>query len=232
MHFPALLRTLDDSWAGAETTDVSATGSFLVADRPFLVSAPVEYVLTFPPDLTKAPNPLVRDPGTQRHAEMALAQRDHEIQAFAPHRSDQPFTIRICLWSSHWRAQNLQVEVILQLLVQLPREDRIAIVDQELIRMVARDGFAELLHCPGGGRMSRHVVVEDTPAADFHCEEDIEHLEPSRHPARSTVPREPSECGNIPIRDVQTYAYKLAQLPHIRSNPLKTGMLIPADLEP
>jgi hypothetical protein len=167
MHFPALLRTLDDSWAGAETTDVSATGSFLVADRPFLVSAPVEYVLTFPPDLTKAPNPLVRDPGTQRHAEMALAQRDHEIQAFAPHRSDQPFTIRICLWSSHWRAQNLQVEVILQLLVQLPREDRIAIVDQELIRMVARDGFAELLHCPGGGRMSRHVVVEDTPAADF-----------------------------------------------------------------
>jgi hypothetical protein len=58
MHFPALLRTLDDSWVGAETTDVSATGSFLVADRPFLVSAPVEYVLTFPPDLTKAPNPL------------------------------------------------------------------------------------------------------------------------------------------------------------------------------
>jgi hypothetical protein len=58
MHFPALLRALNDSWAVAETTDVSATGAFLVADRPFLVNAPVEYVLTFPPDLTKVPNPL------------------------------------------------------------------------------------------------------------------------------------------------------------------------------
>src|SRR5580704_13434443 len=121
MHFPALLRTLDDSWAGAETTDVSATGSFLVADRPFLVSAPVEYVLTFPPDLTKAPNPLVRDPGTQRHAEMALAQRDHEIQAFAPHRSDQPFTIRICFRRPYRRAQHPQSKAAFELLVQVPR---------------------------------------------------------------------------------------------------------------
>jgi|SRR5580700_1780816 hypothetical protein len=40
----------------AETSNVSATGAFLVADRPLLVSAPVEYVLTFPPDLTKVPN--------------------------------------------------------------------------------------------------------------------------------------------------------------------------------
>ena len=47
--------------------------------------------------------------------------------------------------------------------------------------MVVRDGFAELLHRPGVGRMSRHVALEDTRAADFHCEEDIEHLESRCH---------------------------------------------------
>jgi hypothetical protein len=53
------IRTLQAcSWAAGQTDDVSATGAFLVTDRPFLVSTPVEYVLTFPPDLTKAPNPL------------------------------------------------------------------------------------------------------------------------------------------------------------------------------
>jgi hypothetical protein len=58
IHFTALLRALNDSWSVGETDDVGATGAFLVTDRPFLVSTPVEYVLTFPPDLTKVPNPL------------------------------------------------------------------------------------------------------------------------------------------------------------------------------
>lgn len=40
------------------TADVSATGVSFVGERPFLLGAPVEYVLTFPPDLTKAPRPL------------------------------------------------------------------------------------------------------------------------------------------------------------------------------
>ena len=58
MHFPAFLRALGDPWMVSETTDVSATGAFFVTDRPFLLNAPIEYVLTFPPDLTKAPQPL------------------------------------------------------------------------------------------------------------------------------------------------------------------------------
>jgi hypothetical protein len=58
LHFSVLLRVLGDLWAGGETADVSATGAFFVTDRPFLLSAPIEYVLTFPPDLTKVANPL------------------------------------------------------------------------------------------------------------------------------------------------------------------------------
>jgi PilZ domain len=58
MHLPVLLRVLGDLWVVGETLDVSASGTLFVTDRPLLLSAPIEYVLTFPPDLTKAPQPL------------------------------------------------------------------------------------------------------------------------------------------------------------------------------
>jgi len=58
MRFPVFLRALGDSWSYSQTADVSATGAFIVADRPYLLNTPVEYVLTFPPDLTKALKPL------------------------------------------------------------------------------------------------------------------------------------------------------------------------------
>ena len=41
-----------------ETSEVSARGASFITDRPFLLNTPVEYVLTFPPDLTKANQPL------------------------------------------------------------------------------------------------------------------------------------------------------------------------------
>jgi hypothetical protein len=54
MHFPVLLRALGEPWVTTETADVSATGAMFVTERPFLLNAPVEYVLSFPPELTKA----------------------------------------------------------------------------------------------------------------------------------------------------------------------------------
>ena len=58
LYFSVFLRVLGDLWAVGETTDVSATGALFVTNRPFLLSAPIEYVLTFPPDLTKVANPV------------------------------------------------------------------------------------------------------------------------------------------------------------------------------
>ena len=58
MHFSAFVGVLGDPWTFTETADVSAAGALFVTDRPFLLNAPVEYVLTFPPSLTKAPQPL------------------------------------------------------------------------------------------------------------------------------------------------------------------------------
>jgi hypothetical protein len=54
MHFPIFLRALGDPWILSETADISAAGSFFVTERPFLLNTPIEYVLTFPQELTKA----------------------------------------------------------------------------------------------------------------------------------------------------------------------------------
>lgn len=58
MHFTVFLRRMGEPWVVTETTDVSAAGASFSTDRPFLLNTPVEYVLTFPPDLTKAQQPL------------------------------------------------------------------------------------------------------------------------------------------------------------------------------
>ena len=58
MHVPVFLRGLGEAWMVSETGDVSAAGAFFVSDRRFPLNTPLEYVLTFPPDLTKAAEPL------------------------------------------------------------------------------------------------------------------------------------------------------------------------------
>src|SRR5215469_4039056 len=59
MHFPVLLHALGEAWVATETADVSAAGAMFVTERPFQINLPVEYVLRFPPELTKAPRPLL-----------------------------------------------------------------------------------------------------------------------------------------------------------------------------
>lgn len=59
MHVPVFLRALGEPWITTETADVSAAGAFFVTERPVLLNAPLEYVLSFPPELTKAQRPLL-----------------------------------------------------------------------------------------------------------------------------------------------------------------------------
>jgi hypothetical protein len=58
MHFQVFMRALGDPWALTETSDVSSAGAFFITNRPFLLNTHVEYVLTFPQELTKAERPL------------------------------------------------------------------------------------------------------------------------------------------------------------------------------
>src|ERR1039458_7398662 len=78
------------------------------------------------------------------------------------------------------RSQCPEPKGAFELLVQVPREDRIAVMDQELVRMVAWDGFSQLLQCPLCGGMRGHVVMENTTASYLHHDENIEHPESGR----------------------------------------------------
>ena len=99
---------------------------------------------------------------------MSRAQRNHEIQAFAPHRSDQPFAIGTRFRCTHGRAQDPQPKTAFELLVPLPREDRIAVMDQELVSIVAGNGFSQLLQRARCGGVCGHVVMENPTAPYLH----------------------------------------------------------------
>src|SRR5215469_15060128 len=77
---------------------------------------------------------------------------------------------------SHWRPQNPYTQIG-KTLVDIRREDVVAIVDDETIRTIARQGFPELLQRPFRRRMGRDVVVENLAGSDLHDDEDVEGAE-------------------------------------------------------
>ena len=60
------------------------------------------------------------------------------------------------------------------LLVELRREDAIAIMEEEAIAMVRWDRFAQLLQCPGGRGMCRHIDMQDPACRVFHEHKHVE----------------------------------------------------------
>jgi hypothetical protein len=52
-------------------------------------------------------------------------------------------------------------------LVDIRREDAVPIVDDEAVRMIARQGFPELRQRPFRRRMGRGVVVENLAGSDL-----------------------------------------------------------------
>ena len=107
------------------------------------------------------------NPLFQQAAEVPLAKRNDEVEKLSAHRANEPFAVRIRFWGSHWGFQNLQPER-LKSRIEVLREDRIAVVDQELLSVVAGKGFPKLLQRPGGSRMGRDIAVHNPPRANFH----------------------------------------------------------------
>jgi hypothetical protein len=68
-----------------------------------------------------------------------------------------------------------------ELLVHLCREDRITVMDQETVGMIAGDRFAKLLQSPRGRWMCGDVAMHDAPWPDLHQEKHIESSKPSGH---------------------------------------------------
>ena len=59
MSLPVLLHTLGDPWRPGISTNISVDGMFVLTEGPLLLNTDVECVLSLPPKLTKAKQPLI-----------------------------------------------------------------------------------------------------------------------------------------------------------------------------
>ena len=87
---------------------------------------------------------------------MVCAQRNQKVEALPPQRADKSLAERIGLRSPHRRLEHPQPQVTYAL-VQLLREDAIAVMYQESVSMVSRNRFAELLQGPQRCRIRRDI---------------------------------------------------------------------------
>ena len=107
---------------------------------------------------------------------MPLTQRDDEVQAFSADGSDQSLAKCIRLWRANWRFQHRQVHRR-EGRVDTRRIDRVAIVDDEPVWLVAGNDQSKLLRGPIRRGMCGHVPVHDSSRADFQDDEDVQHTE-------------------------------------------------------
>ena len=138
---------------------------------------------------------IVSHPRPQDSTEMSFVAWHDEVQALSSYRSHQSFTVGIRLRCPDRRTQYSQSEGVLYFCVQLRRKDRIAVVDEELTGMIARDGVPQLLECPFRRGMSRHIAKQNAAASDLQDQEheqnpetrDHRHEKIAGHDARSMI---------------------------------------------
>src|SRR5215472_11718184 len=112
-------------------------------------------------------------PLCDRHLQMALVDRDQEVEALAPQACAQPFTDCVGPGRPNRSSKNSH-SAVRHFLIQLLGEDGVPLVDHKTIGMIARKCLAELLQRPFRSRMSGHVVGEDTTASDLHPHEYVQ----------------------------------------------------------
>jgi hypothetical protein len=122
---------------------------------------------------------VMHNPFPQNSPQMLFVQRDQPVQARAPHASDQSFTVGIRLRRLHGGSSNFQPEGP-QLVINFRGKDRIPIMNQESVGVIARDGFSKLLQGPGCGRMGREIAVQNAATSHLHHHEHVQHSETSR----------------------------------------------------
>ncbi len=75
---------------------------------------------------------------------MVCAQWNHKVHAFLPQRADKSLAEGIRLGTLRWRFQDPQSHVA-YVLVELMRENAVAVMDQEAVGVVRWDCFVHLL---------------------------------------------------------------------------------------
>src|SRR5215472_18291091 len=115
---------------------------------------------------------IVPGPLSNNHLQMVLVEGNQEVETFAT-KAAESLAHRVRLWGPHRRTQNPYTQIG-KTLVDILREDAVAIVDDEAVRMIARQGLPELLQRPFRRGMGSDVLVENLAGSDLHCNEDVE----------------------------------------------------------
>src|SRR5215831_5188404 len=104
------------------------------------------------------PAVLVHSPIPNSHLKMAFVEWNQEVETFPTKAAAESLAHRVRLGGPHRRTQNPYPQIG-KTPVDFRREDAVAIVDDETIRMIARESFPELLQRPFRRGMVRDVVV-------------------------------------------------------------------------
>src|SRR5262252_4636389 len=103
------------------------------------------------------PAVIVHGPIPNSYVKVAFVDWNQEVETFAKKAAAESLAHRVRLGSPHRRTQSPYTQIG-KTLVDFLREDAVAIVDDETIRMIARQGFSELLQRPFRRRMGGDVV--------------------------------------------------------------------------
>src|SRR6516162_5850823 len=107
-----------------------------------------------------SPAVLVHSPIPNSHLKMAFVEWNQQVETFAAKAAAESLAHRVRLLGPHWRTQNPYTQIG-KTLVDIRREDAVPIVDDEAVRMIARQRFLELLQRPFRRGMGRGVEVEN-----------------------------------------------------------------------
>ena len=95
-------------------------------------------------------------PRSKNRSQMRLGQRNHPVQALASNCSDETFADRVRLRARNRSSQHLEAQG-LDRTVQVPRVDRVTIVNQVLVVAARAEHFSQLLQRPLRARVRGHV---------------------------------------------------------------------------
>jgi hypothetical protein len=111
---------------------------------------------------------------------VVLGEGDQKVQALPPERAQQSLAESIRLGTSHWSFEGSHSQVAYTP-VELLGEDRIAIMDEETVRLIRWDRFTQLLERPLSRGMRGRVGMQNPTSRVFHDHKDVEQPKGRRH---------------------------------------------------
>src|SRR5262245_12934465 len=119
--------------------------------------------------------------------QIALIKYENMVQALGPDRSDPALRDCVCSRRSEWRA-NLGNTKIAHPTIECGTITAVAVMNEETSRSsVPRAAFDHLLRRPRGGRMPRHMNMDNLPAGVMDHEKRVQQSERDRSDAEEVA---------------------------------------------